>query len=88
MAQPPPPIPTGRPLASRYKALGEEVAAGGRIRDVQTILGHCECVATVSLCANSFLPVGVLYWYYLPVSQEVCCRQFPVLSSILCFGNG
>ncbi|CAN0440347.1 unnamed protein product, partial [Laminaria digitata] len=25
---------------SRYKALGEEVAAGGRIGDVQTILGH------------------------------------------------
>lgn len=28
----------------RYKTLGEELAAGGRIDDVQTMFAHCELV--------------------------------------------
>lgn len=42
----------------RYKALGEELAAGGRIDDVQAMFRHRECAAAVAAENILFPAVG------------------------------
>lgn len=59
----------------RYKTLGEELAAGGRIDDVQTMFAHCELVEAP--CRDS--PRCCCCW-----SLWVDCCRFSLAATYVC----